>query len=182
MNKGKDCCGILKNIRLQIAQENEIPFQIEPCTFDGDCRGTCPRCEAELLYLEQKIEEKKQLGKRALVAGISLGLISTFSACNKNNRTEVDQIYKKDDLFKTTFHIDTIERKIPTIIDFNHKPEEIKSEIKVKHRSRSKKTQFVETTVICGNFYTSDNAILYSNQPIDYDSILRGKKSNDSLK
>lgn len=31
MNKGKNKCEILKGIRIQIAQENEIPLEIEEC-------------------------------------------------------------------------------------------------------------------------------------------------------
>ena len=113
MNIGKDRCNILKNIRLQIAHENEIPFQIEACTFEGNCKGTCPRSEAELLYLEQKIAEKKQLGKRALVAGISLGLISTFSACNYQNQPTQEPIVKKDTISTVTLHKDTLDENVP---------------------------------------------------------------------
>jgi hypothetical protein len=81
MNQGKSNCEFLKNIRLQIAEENNIPLTIDECTFEGNCQGTCPRCEAELHYLEQKIEEKKWSGQKAIVAGISLGLLSTLFSC-----------------------------------------------------------------------------------------------------
>ena len=61
MNQGKIICEILKEIRTRIAHENEIPFYVEECTFDGECKGTCPRCEAELTYLEKKIHEFQSL-------------------------------------------------------------------------------------------------------------------------
>ena len=124
MNKGKDCCEILKNIRLQIAQENEIPFQIEACTFEGDCRGTCPRCEAELLYLEQKIAEKKQLGKRALVAGISLGVMATFFSCQTEGDIPApEENFPQDSARQTETVQQPLKKMIPTIINFNNSAE-----------------------------------------------------------
>lgn len=77
MNQGKIKCEILKEIRTRIAHENEIPFYVEECTFDGECKGTCPRCEAELLDLETKLFERSSFGKKILVAGLTLGLITT---------------------------------------------------------------------------------------------------------
>ena len=49
--KGKNKCKILKEIRQKIADENDIPYVTRECTYRGDCKGTCPKCEAELLYL-----------------------------------------------------------------------------------------------------------------------------------
>ncbi len=83
MNPGKNNCDFLKNIRLQIAEENNIPFTTDECTFEGNCKGTCPRCEAELHYLEHKLVERSSLGKKILVAGLSLGLLtSTLISCD----------------------------------------------------------------------------------------------------
>jgi len=82
MNQGKPNCDFLKNIRLQIAEENNIPLIIDECTFEGNCKGTCPRCEAELHYLETQLVERSSLGKKILVAGLSLGLLtSTLISC-----------------------------------------------------------------------------------------------------
>ena len=122
MNKGKDCCEILKNIRLQIAQENEIPFQIEACTFEGNCRGTCPRCEAELLYLEQKIAEKKQFGKKALVAGISLGLMTTIFSCQtQGDIPPPDENFPQDTIRQTETVQQPNIKGIPKIIDISRR-------------------------------------------------------------
>ena len=75
--RGKQKCRILKDIRRRIAEENDIPFVTRECGFQGECRGTCPRCESELRYLEQQLERRAALGKRisiaALCAGIAIG-------------------------------------------------------------------------------------------------------------
>ena len=55
MAKGKQTCKILKEIRKQIAAENDIKLVIEECTYQGDCLGTCPKCEAEVRYLEREL-------------------------------------------------------------------------------------------------------------------------------
>ena len=82
MTHGKRTCKILKEIRQQIADKNDIEYVTSECTFQGECEGTCPKCEAELRYLENELNKRRQLGKVVAVAGISLGLASTFSACN----------------------------------------------------------------------------------------------------
>lgn len=60
---GKVTCHALKNIRKALAEKNGIPFEIEECTYEGDCSGTCPKCEAELRYLERALEEKERRGE-----------------------------------------------------------------------------------------------------------------------
>ena len=45
---GKKKCRILKEIRQKIADENDIPYVTHECKFQGECEGTCPRCESEL--------------------------------------------------------------------------------------------------------------------------------------
>ena len=75
MAKGKQTCKILKEIRKQIAAENDIEFVTSECTYQGDCLGTCPKCEAEVRYLERELEKRQRLGKAAVVAGLSVGLL-----------------------------------------------------------------------------------------------------------
>ena len=81
MAKGKQICKILKEIRRQIAAENDINLVIEECTYQGDCEGTCPRCEAEVRYLERELEKRQRMGKVAVIAGLSLGTMLTASSC-----------------------------------------------------------------------------------------------------
>ena len=75
MARGKQTCKILKEIRKQIAAENDINLVIEECTYQGDCLGTCPKCEAEVRYLERELEKRQRVGKAAVVAGLSVGLL-----------------------------------------------------------------------------------------------------------
>jgi hypothetical protein len=77
MKRGKQTCKILKEIRRQIAAENDIKLVVEKCTYQGDCLGTCPKCEAEVRYLERELEKRQRMGKAAVVAGLSVGLLST---------------------------------------------------------------------------------------------------------
>ena len=71
MYKGKRTCKILKEIRAQIAAENDIAFVTSECKHQGDCAGTCPKCEAEVRYLEKELEKRIRLGKAVTVAGLS---------------------------------------------------------------------------------------------------------------
>ena len=74
MTRGKNICNQLKEVRKRIAEENDIPLEIKECTYKGECRGTCPRCEAEVRYLENALADKLKFGKVATIAGLSLGL------------------------------------------------------------------------------------------------------------
>ena len=74
MTSGKDICNELKALRRRIADENQIPLETEECTYKGECCGTCPRCDADVRYLEDALSHRLSLGKAATVAGLALGL------------------------------------------------------------------------------------------------------------
>ena len=76
MKRGKQTCKILKDIRRQIAEANDIEFITSECQYQGDCLGTCPKCEAEVRYLEQQLERKRMAGKAITILGISAGLVA----------------------------------------------------------------------------------------------------------
>ena len=76
MKRGKQTCRILKDIRRQIAEANDIEFITSECQYQGDCLGTCPKCEAEVRYLEQQLERKRMAGKAITILGISAGLVA----------------------------------------------------------------------------------------------------------
>ena len=80
--RGKEKCKALKEIRRKIAEENDIAYAVSECTYQGECKGTCPKCEAELRYLERELELRKNLGKAVVVAGISAGICAPMVACN----------------------------------------------------------------------------------------------------
>ena len=81
---GKKKCRMLREIRKKIASENDIPLVTEDCKFKGDCKGTCPKCEAELRYLEAQLEKRRSLGKKVTVSALALGLVATgASACGR---------------------------------------------------------------------------------------------------
>lgn len=72
MARGKDTCRILKEIRRQIAEANDIELITSECHYKGDCLGTCPKCEAEVRYLEQQLRTRSLAGKAVALAGISV--------------------------------------------------------------------------------------------------------------
>ena len=78
---GKKKCKLLREIRQRIADENDIPFITEECRYRGDCRGTCPKCEAELRDLEQQLEKRRALGKRVTVSALALGMAASVAGC-----------------------------------------------------------------------------------------------------
>ena len=81
MARGKQTCKILKEIRRQIAEANDIEFVTSECRYKGDCLGTCPKCEAEVRYLEQQLRSRQLMGKAVALAGISAGMI-LMSGCS----------------------------------------------------------------------------------------------------
>ncbi len=93
MARGKQTCKILKEIRRQIAEANDIEFVTSECRYKGDCLGTCPKCEAEVRYLEQQLCKRQLMGKAVVLAGLSAGMI-TFSGCGSSSNQTTDDSYR----------------------------------------------------------------------------------------
>ena len=81
MKRGKKICQTLKDIRLQVARANDIPYEPTECKHKGDCSGTCPKCEEEVRYIEYQLNVRRMMGKVVTVAGVSAGL-TALAACN----------------------------------------------------------------------------------------------------
>ena len=79
---GKSKCKILKDIRRQIAAENDIAYVTSECKHKGDCAGTCPKCEAEVRYLEEELRKRQLSGKKVAVAGVAAAMMITASGCD----------------------------------------------------------------------------------------------------
>lgn len=79
---GKSKCKILKDIRRQIAQDNEIEYIATECKFQGECSGTCPKCEAELRYLEDELRKRQAMGKAIAIAGLAATLMVGTVGCD----------------------------------------------------------------------------------------------------
>ena len=80
MNNGKKICAHLKVVRKQIADANDIPYEITECPHQGPCAGTCPKCESELRYIENQLSLRRAAGKAVSLVGLSLGISSAFMA------------------------------------------------------------------------------------------------------
>ena len=81
MKLGKRICETLKGIRRDIAVANEIDYQPTECTHEGDCAGTCPKCESETRWLERQLRTRQALGKAVTIAGLSVAL-GAMSSCH----------------------------------------------------------------------------------------------------
>ena len=69
---GKEKCTILRKIRQQIAQTNNIDYFTSECTYKGnDCKGTCPKCDEEIAYLDAELNRKIAEGELISISGIS---------------------------------------------------------------------------------------------------------------
>lgn len=96
--RGKEKCKALKEIRKQIAEKNDIEYAVSECSYQGECKGTCPKCEAELRYLERELERRKNLGKAVCVVGISASVCGSLTACNpaESVRDFIDDIFNRE--------------------------------------------------------------------------------------
>ena len=79
---GKQKCAILRQIRRDIAAKNDILMTISECKHQGNCLGTCPKCESEVTALEKALDARRKSGRQVVIAGISAGLIAAnCTAC-----------------------------------------------------------------------------------------------------
>ena len=79
---GKRKCRILKEIRAEIAKRNDIEWVVEDCKHKGNCKGTCPKCEAEVVKLEKELARRQALGKAVAVVGVSAAMTLSLAACD----------------------------------------------------------------------------------------------------
>lgn len=55
---GREICKEMKKIREKLAKENGIDgFEYKECTFEGECKGHCPACDAETKELNRLLNE-----------------------------------------------------------------------------------------------------------------------------
>ena len=89
---GKSKCKILKRIRKEIAKQNDIEYVTSECKFQGDCTGTCPKCESEVRYLEQELSKRKAAGKTVAVVGIAASLLAGCTAHRTAERVPLTDV------------------------------------------------------------------------------------------
>ena len=68
---GHEMCAQLRKIRQKIAELNDIEFEPTECTHEGPCDGTCPACDAEIRYLDEKLQRKEERGEEIIIKGIA---------------------------------------------------------------------------------------------------------------
>ena len=108
MARGKQTCKILKEIRRQIAEANGIELATSECRYKGDCLGTCPKCEAEVRYLEQQLRIRSLAGKAVALAGISAGMI-LMSGCSGTSSSNQSSETLQGEPVELTDNMDGIE-------------------------------------------------------------------------
>lgn len=104
MARGKETCRILKEIRKQIAEANDIKYVTEECKHKGDCLGTCPKCEAELQYLEDQLNQRRLLGKAVVVAGVSLSLSLGAAASTPQEFAQMNDMSPNVEQIEEDYH------------------------------------------------------------------------------
>ena len=58
MCTGKEKCEILRRIRQDVAERYGLQYTPSECKHQGDCAGTCPKCDAELEDLQRQLESR----------------------------------------------------------------------------------------------------------------------------
>lgn len=98
MERGKKVCNELKAIRKQIADANGIEYNPTECTHQGECKGTCPKCESEVRYIENQLDLRRKLGKAVVIAGLGLSVASCSCSSSSNDTagdiTVIDTIHE----------------------------------------------------------------------------------------
>ena len=127
MAQGKQICKILKEIRQQIAEANGIEFVTSECRYKGDCLGTCPKCEAEVRYLEQQLRARSLAGKAIALAGISAASLAMLLPISTEAQAPADiKILPTDSSAMTS--VDSVKVKGIARYEFENKVDSIASE------------------------------------------------------
>lgn len=125
MARGKQTCKILKEIRRQIAEANDIDFITSECQYKGDCLGTCPKCESEVRYLERQLRARSFAGESIALVGISAGLIMSGCGSSSSNPDHPGENLQGEpvELTQNVQSGDTITRTSPDSAEHNSAPD-----------------------------------------------------------
>lgn len=102
MKKGRDICDVLKAIRKKIADAYGISYEPSECHYEGECSGTCPKCQSELSMLESVIDEKNKNGESVDLSGIAAEMIRNIHDMDHNLEHKVI----RDELFHVYILVD----------------------------------------------------------------------------
>ena len=61
--------------------------EVEECKHKGECKGTCPKCEADLKMLERELSLRHKIGKTVAIAGIAAGMMTMTTGCDIDDVT-----------------------------------------------------------------------------------------------
>ena len=98
-NPGKKICNAMKSVRRKIAEANDIPYWSDECDYKGPCAGTCPKCDAEIRYLNAELEKLQEQGEKIIIDGIGIDDIQDFPDCDQNSNGS-DGIGRWDGMMK----------------------------------------------------------------------------------
>lgn len=115
---GKKKCKILKEIRKQIAKDNDITYVTTECKHQGNCKGTCPKCEAEVRYLEAELEKRRMAGKQVVVAGIAAAMMMTSSCTPEPEDTRSKALGGAPDVSAPVYSQEVDGEMLPTMGDY----------------------------------------------------------------
>ena len=87
---GKQKCEMLRTIRKEIAKRNGIEYLSADCTHEGDCLGTCPKCDAEVRFLEYELNRKAQKGESISIIGINNDIVNLIEQVEDSVRSYVE--------------------------------------------------------------------------------------------
>ncbi len=155
---GKKKCKILREIRRQIASENDIPFVTEECRYQGECKGTCPKCESELRYLEAQMEKRRSLGKAVTVSAVALGLATGMAGCGRQPEGDLQVLEGEVPYIEETTDADPTEppEALAGMIAPETEPEEFELEGDVVYAPEEEET---ETASLAGSiaYFTEES-------------------------
>lgn len=115
---GKKKCKILKEIRKQIAKDNDITYITTECKHQGNCKGTCPKCEAEVRYLEAELEKRRMAGKQVVVAGIAAAMMMSASCTPEPEDTRSKTLGGAPDVSAPVYSQEVDGEMLPTMGDY----------------------------------------------------------------
>ena len=111
---GKKKCKILKEIRKQIAKDNDITYVTAECKH----QGTCPKCEAEVRYLEAELEKRRMAGKQVVVAGIAAAMMMSASCTPEPEDTRSKTPGGAPDVSAPVYSQEVDGQMLPTMGDY----------------------------------------------------------------
>lgn len=114
---GKEKCKILKDIRKDLADKLKININQKECTYEGECKGTCPKCQQEEEKLNKALLKKGALAAAVIGASMAVTGCDAISGIRSDLRRRANEMIEEYGTEKESEQLEVLSGEVDTTVN-----------------------------------------------------------------